>query len=140
MPEPDIVERLARLALFAEVSRTQIESIAHRFDEAVFAAGERVLRTGLTGGALYIIVEGEAVIRIEGQVRARFGPGEFFGEIGVLLDEPPNADVESTSMLRCLAIPGADVKPFLVSYPTVMFRMLQTEARRLRLTTEWKTS
>jgi CRP-like cAMP-binding protein len=80
------------------------------------------------------------VIRIEGQVRARFGPGEFFGEIGVLLDEPPNADVESTSMLRCLAIPGADVKPFLVSYPTVMFRMLQTEARRLRLTTEWKTS
>jgi CRP-like cAMP-binding protein len=140
VPEPDIVERLARLALFAEVSRTQIESIAHRFDEAVFAAGERVLRTGLTGGALYIIVEGEAVIRIEGQVRARFGPGEFFGEIGVLLDEPPNADVESTSMLRCLAIPGADVKPFLVSYPTVMFRMLQTEARRLRLTTEWKTS
>jgi CPA1 family monovalent cation:H+ antiporter len=140
VPEPDIVERLARLALFAEVSRTQIESIAHRFDEAVFAAGERVLRTGLTGGALYIIVDGEAVIRIEGQVRARFGPGEFFGEIGVLLDEPPNADVESTSMLRCLAIPGADVKPFLVSYPTVMFRMLQTEARRLRLTTEWKTS
>ena len=140
MPEPDIVERLARLALFAEVSRTQIESIAHRFDEAVFAAGERVLRTGLTGGALYIIVEGEAVIRIEGEERARFGAGEFFGEIGVLLDEPPNADVEAMSMLRCLTIPGADVKPFLISYPTVMFRMLQTEARRLRVTTEWKTS
>ena len=140
MPEPDIVERLARLALFADVSRTQIESIAHRFDEAVFAAGERVLRTGLTGGALYIIVEGEAVIRIEGEERARFGAGEFFGEIGVLLDEPPNADVEAMSMLRCLTIPGADVKPFLISYPTVMFRMLQTEARRLRVTTEWKTS
>jgi len=140
VPEPDIVERLARLALFAEVSRTQIESIAHRFDEAVFAAGERVLRTGLTGGALYIIVEGEAVIRIEGEERARFGAGEFFGEIGVLLDEPPNADVEAMSMLRCLTIPGADVKPFLISYPTVMFRMLQTEARRLRVTTEWKTS
>jgi CRP-like cAMP-binding protein len=140
VPEPDIVEKLARLALFAELSRTQIESIAHRFDEALFAEGERVLRTGLTGGALYVIVEGEAVIRIDGTDRARFGPGEFFGEIGVLIDEVPNADVEAATILRCLAIPGADVKPFLISFPTVMYRMLQTEARRLRVTTEWKTS
>jgi CRP-like cAMP-binding protein len=140
VPEPDIVEKLARLALFAELSRTQIESVAHRFDEALFAEGERVLRTGLTGGALYVIVEGEAVIRIDGTERARFGPGEFFGEIGVLIDEVPNADVEAATILRCLAIPGADVKPFLISFPTVMYRMLQTEARRLRVTTEWKTS
>lgn len=140
MPEPDLVEKLSRLALFAELPRTQLESITHRFDEAVFAAGERVLRTGLTGGALYVIVEGESVIRIDGEERARFGPGEFFGEIGVLLDEPPNADVEAATILRCLTIPGAEVKPFLISYPTVMYRMLQTEARRLRVTTEWKTS
>lgn len=140
MPEPDLVEKLARFALFAELPRAQIESITHRFDEALFAAGERVLRTGLTGGALYIIVAGEAVIRIDEVERARFGPGEFFGEIGVLIDEPPNADVEAATILRCLTIPGAEVKPFLISYPTVMYRMLQTEARRLRVTTEWKTA
>jgi monovalent cation:H+ antiporter, CPA1 family len=138
VPEhPDIVEKLARLALFADLSHTQIESIAHRFDEAVFAEGERVLRTGLTGGALYVIIEGEAVVRIDGRERVRFGPGEFFGEIGVLLDEPPNADVEAATLLRCLEIPGADVEPFLVAFPNVMFRMLRTEARRLRVTTEW---
>jgi CPA1 family monovalent cation:H+ antiporter len=133
----DIVERLARLALFADLSRTQVESIAHRFDETVFAEGERILRTGLSGGALYVIIEGEAVVRIDGQERVRFGPGEFFGEIGVLLDEPPNADVEAATLLRCLEIPGAAVEPFLVAYPQVMFRMLRTEARRLRVTTEW---
>jgi CRP-like cAMP-binding protein len=136
---PDIVESLARLALFADLSRTQIEAIAHRFEETVFAEGERVLRTGLTGGALYVIIEGEAVVRIEGQERVRFGPGEFFGEIGVLIDEVPIADVEAATLLRCLEIPGADVEPFLVDFPRVMFRMLQTEARRLRVTTEWKT-
>jgi CRP-like cAMP-binding protein len=140
VPErPDIVESLARLALFADLSHTQIESIAHRFDEAVFAEGERVLRTGLSGGALYVIIEGEAVVRIEGTERARFGPGEFFGEIGVLIAELPNADVEAATLLRCLEIPGAQVEPFLVEFPRVMFRMLQTEARRLRTTTEWKT-
>jgi CRP-like cAMP-binding protein len=140
VPErPDIVESLSRLALFADLSHPQLESIAHRFGEAVFAEEERVLRTGLTGGALYVIIEGEAIVRIGGKDRTRFGPGEFFGEIGVLIDEPPIADVEAATLLRCLEIPGAEVEPFLVEFPRVMFRMLQTEARRLRTTTEWKT-
>jgi CRP-like cAMP-binding protein len=135
---PDIVESLSRLALFADLSRTQIESIAHRFDEAMFAEGERVLRTGLSGGALYVIIDGEAVVRIDGQERARFGPGEFFGELSVLLDEPPNADVEARTLLRCLEIPGAALQSFLIEFPQVMYRMLQTEARRLRITTAWE--
>jgi CRP-like cAMP-binding protein len=140
VPErPDIVDSLARLALFADLSHTQLEAVAHRFDEAAFGEGERILRTGLSGGALYVIVEGEAVVRIDGEERVRFGPGEFFGEIGVLIDELPVADVEAATFLRCLEIPGAEVEPFLVEYPRVMFRMLQTEARRLRTTTEWKT-
>jgi len=135
----DIVERLARLALFADLSQAQLESIAHRFDEEVFAEGQRVLRTGLSGAGLYLILEGEAVIRIAGQERARFGPGEIFGEISVLTGEPPNADVEAATMLRCLAVPGPDAEPFLLEFPRVMYRLLQAEARRLRITTGWKT-
>ena len=139
MPERDIAETLARLALFADLAPAQIESIAHRFDEEVFAEGQRVLRTGMSGGGLYLILAGEAVIRINGQERARFGPGEVFGEIGVLTGEPPNADVEAATLLRCLEIPGSDVEPFLIEFPRVMFRLLQAEARRLRTTTAWKT-
>jgi CRP-like cAMP-binding protein len=135
---PDIVESLARLALFADLSGAQLESIAHRFDEEIFAQGQRILRTGLSGAGMYLILEGEAVIRIDGQERARFGPGEVFGEIGALTGELPNADVEAATMLRCLEIPGQDVEPFLVEFPRVMFRLLQAEARRLRVTTEWK--
>jgi CRP-like cAMP-binding protein len=136
---PDIVERLAGLALFADLTPAQIAWIAHRFDEEVFAAGDRILRTGLSGSGLFVIVEGKAVVRIEGTVRVKFGPGDVFGEIGVLTGEPPNADVEAVTMLRCLQIPGAEAEGFLVEFPRVMFRMLQAEARRLRNTTEWKT-
>jgi CRP-like cAMP-binding protein len=133
-----MVTSLARLALFADLTTAQLESIAHRFDEEVYAEGQRVIRTGLSGGALYVILEGEAVIRIDGIARARFSPGEVFGEISVLTGEVPNADVEAATMLRCLEIPGADVEPFLVEFPKVMYRMLQAEARRLRITTQWK--
>jgi CRP-like cAMP-binding protein len=136
---PDIVERLAGLALFADLTPAQIEWIAHRFDEEVFAAGQRILRTGLSGSGLFVIFEGEAVVRIGGKERVRFGPGEVFGEIGVLTGEPPNADVEAATLLRCLQIPAGEAERFLVEFPRVMFRMLQAEARRLRNTTEWKT-
>jgi CRP-like cAMP-binding protein len=136
---PDIVERLAGLALFADLTPAQIEWIAHRFDEEVFAEGQRILRTGLSGSGLFVIVEGKAVVRIEGTVRVKFGPGDVFGEIGVLTGEPPNADVEAVTMLRCLQIPGGEAEGFLIEFPQVMFRMLQAEARRLRNTTEWKT-
>jgi CRP-like cAMP-binding protein len=136
---PDIVERLAGLALFADLTPAQIAWIAHQFDEEVFAAGQRILRTGLSGAGLFVIVEGEAVVRIDGVERVRFGPGEVFGEIGVLTGEPPNADVEAATLLRCLEIPGGEAERFLVEFQRVMFRMLQAEARRLRNTTEWKT-
>jgi CRP-like cAMP-binding protein len=136
---PDIAERLAGLALFADLTPTQVEAIAHRFEEEVFAEGQRILRTGLSGAGLFVIVDGQAVIRIEGTERARFGPGEVFGEIGALTGEPPNADVEAATMLRCLQIPMGEVEAFLLEFPRVMFRMLQAEARRLRITTEWKT-
>jgi CRP-like cAMP-binding protein len=135
----DIVERLARLALFADLAQAQLESIAHRFDEEVFGEGQRILRTGLSGAGLYLILEGEAAIVIDGQDRARFGPGEVFGEISVLTGDPPNADVVAATMLRCLTIPGPDAEPFLLEFPRVMYRLLQAEARRLRITTEWKT-
>jgi CRP-like cAMP-binding protein len=135
----DIVERLSRLALFADLTQAQLESIAHRFDEEVFGQGQRILRTGLSGAGLYLILEGEATIVIDGVERARFGPGEVFGEISVLTGDAPNADVEAATMLRCLTIPGPDAEPFLLEFPRVMYRLLQAEARRLRITTEWKT-
>jgi len=40
-------------------------------------------------------------------------------------------------MLRCLIIPDTDLKPFLLKQPTVMYRMLQIEARRLRAANAW---
>jgi CRP-like cAMP-binding protein len=45
-------------------------------------------------------------------------------------------DVTARTPLRCLFLGPEDVEPFLLANPPVMFRMLQTEARRLQLTDE----
>jgi CRP-like cAMP-binding protein len=134
----EIAETLGQLALFADLSPPQLDAIAHSHDEDVFAAGERVLRRGLSGGNFYVILEGEAGIEIEGEERHRLGRGDFFGEISALTGEPPAADVVAVSMLRCLVIPAAQLERLLLERPQFMLRLLRMEARRLQGSINWR--
>jgi CRP-like cAMP-binding protein len=134
-----VAETLGQLALFADLSPSQLEAIAHSHEEDVFAAGERVLRRGLSGGNFYVILEGEAAVEIHGEARHRLGHGDFFGEISALTGDPPTADVVAATMLRCLVIPGPQLERLLLDRPQFMLRMLRIEARRLRSTLEWQT-
>ena len=136
--QEDMTDVLAGFALFADLSRPQLESVAHTLEEEWFGPGQRVLRQGFTGTGLFFIVDGEASIEIDGTERARLGRGEFFGEVSVLLGDAPVADVVAAAELRCLVLSEPDVEPFLLSHPTVMFRMLQTQARRLRGANLWQ--
>jgi CRP-like cAMP-binding protein len=133
-----VVERLAQLALFADLSWPQLEAITHAFDEQVFAPDQRVLRRGLAGSGFYIVIEGSAVVEVDGRERRRLGQGEFFGEISALTGELPTADVRATSLLRCLVVPGLQVEGFLLEHPRVLLRILQAEARRLRDADRWE--
>ena len=136
-PAASYVDALARLSLFADLTHPQLEALAHSFGEEVFAEGQRVIRQDVTGGGFYVILDGEAKVVIDGQERARLSRGDFFGELSLLTDEPPAADVIATSLLRCLIIPDHELKAFLLKQPTVMYRMLQIEARRLRAANVW---
>ncbi|HXF97028.1 MAG TPA: cyclic nucleotide-binding domain-containing protein [Gaiellaceae bacterium] len=138
MAAAPVVERLAQLALFADLSWPELEAVAHTFEEEVFAPGQRVLRQGISGGAFYVILEGEAAVVIDGVERARLGRGDFFGEITALLGGAPVADVRAETLLRCLSLPGSQLAEFLLERPPVMLRMLQAEARRLRDANRWQ--
>ena len=128
----EIADTLASFTLFSDLSRPQLEAVIHALDEEWYSEGQRVLRQGFTGGGFYVILDGEATVRIDGHDRARLSRGDFFGEISILLDEPPVADVVAVGALRCLVLARTDLHDWLRDLPTVAFRMLQAEARRLR--------
>ena len=138
MAATEILERLARLALFADLTRPQLEQVAHTYDEEMFPEGQRILRRGLSGSGLYVVLDGEAVVSVDGEEIARLGRGEFFGEVSALLGEPPTADVTAATPLRCLVIPGPEVRSFLLVNPPVTVRMLEAEARRLASMFRWR--
>jgi CRP-like cAMP-binding protein len=85
------------IALFADLSRAQLEAVAHSFEEVWFGEGERILREGLSGTGFYVILDGEAAIRAGGREAAVLGRGDFFGEVSALLGELPSADVVATT-------------------------------------------
>jgi len=133
----DVVDILAGFSLFADLSTPDLESLVETFGEESFPDGERVLRQGLTGSNFYVILEGTASIRVDGVDRAALRPGDYFGEISCLLGVPPVSDIVAQDGLRCLVLPGAELEPYLVGHPRVMFRLLQGEARKVRATTRW---
>lgn len=136
--QEDLIDEIAGFGLFADLATPQLAGIVHTFDETAFAEGERILRQGLTGSGFHVILDGEAVVVVDGQERARLGRGDFFGEVSILLGEAPIADVVATRPLRCLVLAGPSVERFLLEHPRVMFRMLQAQARRLRAANRWR--
>jgi CRP-like cAMP-binding protein len=134
----EIVDQIAGLALFADLTTPQLQRVAHTFDEAFFAEGERILRQGIRGSAFYVMLDGEASVVVNGQNVATLAKGDFFGEVSILLGEPPVADVTALRPMRCLVLAGPQVREFLEDNPTVMYRMLQAQSRRLRNANRWR--
>jgi CRP/FNR family cyclic AMP-dependent transcriptional regulator len=134
----DITGVLSGLSLFGDLTGPELEEVAHTFEEEYFSAGQRILRQGFKGTGFYVILDGEAAVSIDGDDRARLSRGDFFGEMSLLLGEAPVADVTATGLLHCLVLPGPALPQFLQTHPTVMFRMLQAVARRLRASNQWR--
>jgi len=133
----DVADTIAGFALFADLSTPQRERVVHVFAEQWFAEGEKVLRQGLSGSGLFVVLDGAAAIRIDGVDRSTLKAGDYFGEISCLLGEAPVADIVAVRPLRCLVLPASQVEEFLKANPLVMFRLLQGEARKVRNTTKW---
>jgi CRP-like cAMP-binding protein len=139
MPVADeIVDTLSQLTLFGDLAAPELEKVAHTFEEEWFAAGQRVLRQGFAGGGFYVVLDGEATVHVDGQEVGRLARGDFFGEISLLLGDVPGADVVATTPLRCVVLSGPLFEGFLREHPPVMYRMLQTEARRVRAPSRWR--
>ena len=134
----ELADAIASMTLFADLSGPELARVVHTFEERFFPEGERILRQGLRGSGFFVILEGDVSVVVDGQARATLARGDFFGEVSILLGEPPVADVVAVSPLRCLVLAGGQVRAFLLENPPIMYRMLQAQARRLRNANRWR--
>lgn len=136
MSNGSLLESVSRLVLFAGLEQAELSSVLASLEDVVYEEGAWVVRQGDMSPGLQIIVDGEAGVILQSEELATLKKGSFFGEISTLLGEPTVADVVARTRLHCLLVPSEQVERFLLANPRIMYRILQTEARRVRTADE----
>jgi CRP-like cAMP-binding protein len=102
-------ERLRRIPLFAEADEEQLRAISLIANAYGADEGEVLVTEGHWSFDFMILEEGSAAV-VQGEERlAVLGPGDAFGEIGVLRKDRSKASVIATTPCRVLALTSWDL-------------------------------
>jgi CRP-like cAMP-binding protein len=103
-------EELKSVPLFGSLSDDARRELAVWLDEVKVSEGKHLVDEGDYAYDLFVIVEGSAEVTRDGQHVADLGPGDFFGEMGVLSEEGRrNATVVAKSDMKLLTLLHWDV-------------------------------
>jgi small-conductance mechanosensitive channel/CRP-like cAMP-binding protein len=134
--EPVAADALASVRLFAELTDAERSKLLSVVRPVLYSAGEAVVRQGQPGGSLFVVVRGEASVRLagtDGDV-ARLRPGDVFGEMSMLTGEPRTATVAAVTDCQLLELSSEDFRRVVVGNPSVLDRVAAVaEIRRAEL-------
>ena len=107
------IELLSQVTLFSKLNSRQLRSLADRLIEREYQPGEAIIEQGRQGFGLFVIVSGKAEASYKDDsgnesIVNTFGPGDFFGEIALLDDEPRSASVIATKKTTCVILNRID--------------------------------
>lgn len=124
--------RLREIPLFAELSDDALARIAAIGTEIECPAGTVLALPDDPGSGMFVVEEGTVVVEARGGQMIELGPGEFFGELSLLVPDTHRvARVRASTPVCCLAISRADFRELLESEPRLALAMLPVLARRL---------
>lgn len=124
-------DRLAGIPLFEHLSEKQLAAVDALVTAIDVKAGRELIRQGETGREFFLVVAGEAEVRRDGAVIATRGPGSFFGETALLLDQPRNASVVAVTDMTVEVIDRREFRQLLADYPDLYAPLLEATGRRL---------
>ena len=135
-PRERPVEMLSKIPVFVPLEPAELESLSQECERQDFGRGERVVHQGDPGDAMYVVLEGSAVVTVrsdDGSERevARLSRGEFFGEMALLTGEPRSATVTAAEDLAVVVVHKRSLQTVLQQRPGLMQEMAEiVEARR----------
>jgi len=116
-------KQLKRIPLFADASDEELAKVATFAQTKEVPQGEVVVEEGGFSRELLAIEEGTAEVSREGEKLADLGPGDIFGEAGMLDDEMRSATVTATSRLKLISMGHFEVKRLKKDAPDVYARI-----------------
>jgi CRP-like cAMP-binding protein len=121
---------IRRIELFSGLSRSQRRLLAMRADEVDAPPGRVLCGTGNTAHEFFVIEEGTAEVIRDGQYLDELGPGDSFGEMGLLEGAPRNADVIAKTPLKLMVLSGSALKDLERECPPLARRLSRMVEQR----------
>lgn len=120
--------------IFAPLTPAERGAIAAKLQQHTHDKGERVLEPGMLSQSLFLIGSGVlSLSRRHGDVDVevlRLGPGDHYGEVGVLTDKPSTATIVALTPITLYELPKAELGRIVEARPEVAHELAGAIARR----------
>jgi CRP/FNR family transcriptional regulator, cyclic AMP receptor protein len=118
----EIVAFLRQVRLFRDISAQDLAALAGTLREHTMRRGQVLFREGDRGDAMYLVRHGTLIVskavtgRVD-QVLARFGPGEFFGEMALFDRSPRSATIQADTEATLLTLDREHLERLIETNP-----------------------
>lgn len=123
---------LGRSPIFDGAGPAALEMLAATLTGSTAAPGQTVISLGEEASQFFVVVEGRLeVVEASGSVVAALGPGDHFGEIGILEGRPRTASVRAVTEAKLFCISADDFLGVINKSPTLHGALREGLARTL---------
>ncbi len=131
--------KLRRIPFFKELPDDVLSHIANHLKREQYYKDQDIFAQDEDGDAMYLIESGQvAIINVtptgEEHVLVYHGPGSFFGEMALLLDQQRSATARVTLDAEVLILYKDDLNQLLGEFPTIALSLSRELSRRLSFT------
>jgi CRP-like cAMP-binding protein len=127
---------LALSPLFSSLTPKERGEIVKRFHLLKIPEGTIIFKGGDPPGSLYMVRSGGVEVFTQNRhgkkvLLALLESGNFFGEIGPLLDKPRMANARTTRPTELLEMTKEDLKACLLQFPALQTKLKEISMKRL---------
>jgi CPA1 family monovalent cation:H+ antiporter len=109
---------LAKVPLFTRLTQADLAELAKLLTPQIAIPDEKIIEAGETGDRMYFIAAGKVEVAIR-HPPIELGPGDFFGEMALILDQPRNADVIARAYCNLLVLRRNDFERYVRAHPSI---------------------
>jgi CRP-like cAMP-binding protein len=125
------IEHLTQVPLFSACSQDELRKVAKHTTDIPITEGHVLCREGDRGLEFFVIVSGRAKVSRKGRKVGELGPGDFFGELSLLIDADRNATVTALTPMEAIVLSRRDFEATLADAPRMARKIMSGMARRL---------
>ena len=126
------IELLKNVPLLSRCSKKQLAAIASLADVVELPAGTELITEGAQGREFMVMVEGTGEVRRKRRKIDTIGPGDFIGEIALIMGGPRNATVVTTSDSSLLVVTARQFWALLDQAPEMQANVIKALGERLQ--------